>query len=491
MKKNLLCHLALCVLLFTTGCATPPPKSSTVAVARVHSDSVPPTAAPVTPFLLPGPTAPALIDDQLSIVVPASNKPVTLWERIRQGFAVPELSSPLVAEKEKFYAARPEYVQRMSSRAGRYLYFIVNETEARGMPTEIALLPFIESAFNPQALSTAKASGMWQFIPSTGKSFGLRQTVFEDERRDVIQSTRAALDYLTKLHHMFQDWHLALAAYNWGEGSVSRAIERNRRAGLPTDYASLKMPLETQQYVPKLLAIKNIVANPENFGLTLPDVDNQQYFTTLTKTRDIDVKTAARLAEMSLEDFRALNPSFNKPMIIGATQPQIVLPIEKADIFQRNLSTATGPLASFTAHRVNSKQSLDSIASQYGTSADHLRDINGIPRGMRLKVGATLLVPRPSHIQKDIPIAIAQDAVLALEPQVITRRINVKVRRGDTLPKLASKYGVTVNQIKTWNRLGNKALVPQTTLVLNVPVKDTQVASKKNTQKKTLRVARR
>jgi membrane-bound lytic murein transglycosylase D len=212
-----------------------------------------------------------------------ASKPLNLWERIRAGFAMPDLKNELVSDKERFYATRPDYVQRMTSRAGRYLYFILNEVEARGMPTEVALLPFIESAFNPQALSTAKASGMWQFIPGTGKHFGLKQTMFQDERRDVIESTRAALDYLSKLYSMFGDWHLALAAYNWGEGSVSRAIARNQRLGSATDYENLRMPSETQHYVPKLQAIKNIIAAPDMFGIKLPELDNEQYFTTATR----------------------------------------------------------------------------------------------------------------------------------------------------------------------------------------------------------------
>lgn len=416
-----------------------------------------------------------------------ASKPLNLWERIRASFAMPDLKNELVSDKERFYATRPDYVQRMTSRAGRYLYFILNEVEARGMPTEVALLPFIESAFNPQALSIAKASGMWQFIPGTGKHFGLKQTMFQDERRDVIESTRAALDYLSKLYSMFGDWHLALAAYNWGEGSVSRAIARNQRLGLATDYENLRMPSETQHYVPKLQAIKNIIAAPDMFGIKLPELDNEQYFTTITKTRDIDVTTAARFAELSLEEFRALNPSFNKPVIIGAMQPQIVLPVEKAEIFQRNLERSTGPLSSFSAHRVSNKDRLDTIASQYRTTIDRLREINGIPKGVRLKVGATVLVPRPSHIQKDIPESIAENAVLSYEPErPATKRIGVKIRSGDTLQSVARRHRVTVAQLKAWNSMKNNKLQPGRPVYIHVAVaskKRTQVAKKSATQK--------
>ena len=191
--------------------------------------------------------------------------PKELWERIRRGFAMPDLQSDLVTDREQWYASRPDYIQRMTERSSKYLFHIVEELERRQMPTELALLPFIESAFNPQAVSSAKAAGMWQFMPATGKYFNLKQNAFRDDRRDVLASTRAALDYLQKLYGMFGDWHLALAAYNWGEGSVGRAIARNQKAGLGTGYMDLNMPAETRLYVPKLQAVKNIVANPQGF----------------------------------------------------------------------------------------------------------------------------------------------------------------------------------------------------------------------------------
>jgi membrane-bound lytic murein transglycosylase D len=189
-----------------------------------------------------------------------------LWDRIRAGFRMNDLSDQYVASQEQFYGSKPEYITRMTARSSKYLYYIVEELERRQMPTELALLPFIESAFNPQAVSSAKAAGMWQFIPSTGKFFDLKQNAFRDDRRDVLQSTRAALDYLQKLHGMFGDWHLALAAYNWGEGSVGRAIKKNQASGLGTSYSDLNMPNETRQYVPKLQAMKNIVADPMRFN---------------------------------------------------------------------------------------------------------------------------------------------------------------------------------------------------------------------------------
>src|SRR5688500_10382482 len=246
---------------------------------------------------------------------------------------MPDLESELVRDREQWYASRPDYMQRMTERSSRYIFHIVEELERRDMPTELALLPYIESAFNPQAVSSAKAAGMWQFMPATGTDFDLKQNVFRDDRRDVVASTRAALDYLQKLYGMFGDWHLALAAYNWGEGSVSRAIARNQKSGLGVRYLDLNMPNKTRMYVPKLQAVKNIVAGPDNFKTELPLIENHPYFQSVEVTRDIDVELAARLADVNVADFKALNPSFSRPVILAAGTPQILLPWDNATIF--------------------------------------------------------------------------------------------------------------------------------------------------------------
>ena len=214
-----------------------------------------------------------------------------------------------------------------------YLYHIVGQVEARGMPMELTLLPFVESSFRPNALSSAKASGLWQFIPSTGTTYSLNQNLWKDERRDVVESTRAALDYFQKLYAQFGDWQLALAAYNWGEGNVQRAIDRNAQAGLPTDYSHLRMPLETANYVPRLEAVKRIIQNPSAYGVTLPDIGSEPYFVQVFRDKDIDVKTAARLANMKLDDFKLLNPSFNKPVIVGAHNTAMLIPADNLDEF--------------------------------------------------------------------------------------------------------------------------------------------------------------
>jgi membrane-bound lytic murein transglycosylase D len=334
-------HFVLVTALLA-GCATQAP--------GLPSDPVL-TTGPATRPLLPNGPLQAITPGQAgSHQIASTEPPKELWDRIRRGFAMPDLQNELVTDREQWYASRPDYIQRMTERSSKYLFHIVEELERRQMPTELALLPFIESAFNPQAVSSAKAAGMWQFMPATGKYFDLKQNAFRDDRRDVLASTRAALDYLQKLYGMFGDWHLALAAYNWGEGSVGRAIAKNQKAGLGTSYLDLNMPAETRLYVPKLQAVKNIVANPQAFRTELPLIENHPYFQQVQITRDIDVALAARLADVKIEDFKALNPSAHRPVIIAAGTPQILLPWDNATVFQRNFEAySQGQYASWTA----------------------------------------------------------------------------------------------------------------------------------------------
>ena len=381
-----------------------------------------------------------------------------LWARIRRGFKMPDLTGDLVRNREQWYATRPDYVQRMTERGSRYLFHIVEEVERRNMPTELALLPFIESAFNPQAMSVAKASGMWQFIPSTGRDYDLTQNIFRDERRDVLASTRAALDYLNRLYGMFGDWHLALAAYNWGEGSVSRAIARNRKAGKPTDYESLRMPAETRYYVPKLQAVKNLIAQPEAFGLVLPQVANHPYFLTVPIQRDIDVALAARLAEVEVDEFKTLNPSLNKPVILAAGTPQLLLPYDNASLFLRNLENHKGPLASWTAWVVPKTMRPAEAAKRVGMSEDDLRDVNRIPVRMLVRAGSTLLVPRNGHREQDVSERIADNAMMSLAPEgPQARRVTLRAGKSDTVASVARRYRVSAAQVAQWNNVSRNA----------------------------------
>jgi membrane-bound lytic murein transglycosylase D len=416
-------------------------------------------------------TAKQTIDVDKSSVEQLTSADTDLWSRIRRGFQIPDLQGDLVDAQVDWYAQRPDYVDRMTERSQKYLYYIVEELESRHMPTELALLPFIESAYNPQALSVAKAAGMWQFVPGTGRTYNLKQNMWQDERRDVLASTEAALDYLSRLHDMFGDWYLALAAYNWGEGNVQRAIARNQAAGLPTDYESLRLPNETRNYVPKLQAVKNIVMNPQMYGLALPSIPNHPYFVSVTTSRDIDVAMAAKLANMSPDAFRDLNPSFTKPVIIGATQPQILLPFDNASAFEHNLKSYDGQLSSWTTYTVTERTRPAALAEKLGVDADTLTSVNKIPAGMRLKPGSTLLVPRADDDDEDISADVAESAVLAMEPDVPdTRKMLIRVRRKQSMAAIAGRYQVSVAQLKAWNKNLRETVKPGQLIVLHVPV---------------------
>ncbi len=365
---------------------------------------------------------------------------------------MPDLDDDLVRQWEQWYASRPEYVARMTERGGRYLFHIVEELETRGMPQELALLPFVESAFNPQAVSTARAAGMWQFIPSTGRDFDLKQNLFQDDRRDVLASTRAALDYLQSLHTMFGDWHLALAAYNWGQGSVQRALARNRVAGHPLEYTRLRMPSETRNYVPKLQAVKNLIDDPQKFGLTLPALANHPYFLAVGIERDIDVALAADLAGMPLETFRQFNPQHDKPVILAAGTPQVLLPYDNANRFVRELKNHTGQLASWTAWIAPRTLKPSEAASRVGMTESELREVNRIPPRMLVRTGSTLIVPRAAGASMDVPGHVADKAAMSLAPEQSLRRIVIKAgRKGDSVANVARRYGVAASLVAAWN----------------------------------------
>ncbi len=376
-----------------------------------------------------------------------------LWQRVRNGFVMPDVAGELVQKWEQYYATRPDYVQRMTERGGRYLFHITEEVEKRGMPLELALLPFTESAFNPQAMSTARASGMWQFMPGTGKDFDLRQNLFRDDRRSVLASTRAALDYLQRLHKQFGDWHLALAAYNWGQGNVQRAIERNRAKGLGSQYEALDMPAETRNYVPKLQAVKNIVLDSQRLGLRLPELQNHPYFLSVGIERDIDVALLSRLAGITVEEFAQLNPQLNKPVLLAAGTPQVLLPYDNANRFVRELAAVRGPLATWTAWVAPRTLKPADAARQVGMSEAQLREVNRIPARMMVTAGSTLLVPRSASTTADVSTRVADNAAIALtpEPKPLRKQVLKAGKKGETVAAIAQRYRVTPAQLQQWN----------------------------------------
>jgi membrane-bound lytic murein transglycosylase D len=386
---------------------------------------------------------------QAPVLVPP---PSDLWDRIRAGYAMPDLEDELVGKWEKFYADRPDYMARIVDRSGKYMFYIVTELERRGMPLEIALLPMIESAFNPIAHSSAKASGIWQFIPSTGTAFGMKQDWWADSRRDIVAATNGALDYLTKLHGMFGDWQLALASYNWGEGAVGRASARAKAAGRDGSYLTLNMPAETRNYLPKLQAVKNIIRNPAAYGLTIASIPNEPYFKTITLSHAIDLKKAAQLASMTEPDFIALNPAHNRPVIAGRGDFQILLPADKADVFLSRLEADERPRVSWMAYKTRTGDRIEALAARFGTSVDALKSVNGIrSAGAVLPAGYHLLVP------SDGPSADAlgsiQNAVFTKFPEAVAPRAH-RVRKGETFAGIAKRYGVAPATLAKWNRMG-------------------------------------
>ena len=495
--------LSLCaapLLMLLAACATPLEKISSLDKASAAIDSSRPTTNNLSiPDVVDGAEAvsaaslltAASAGNESRVPVPVPVDPLRpevpldlndrsaqtdLWARVRRGFAMPDLDADLVHNREQWYATRPDYVQRMTERGGRYLFHIVEELERRDMPTELALLPFIESAFNPQAISSAKASGMWQFMSATGKDFALKQNIFRDDRRDVLASTRAALDYLARLHSMFGDWHLALAAYNWGEGSVQRAISRNQKLGLPTDYASLKMPTETQYYVPKLQAVKNIVARPADFGLTLPPLRNHPYFLSVPIERDMDVAVAIKLAGLSLDEFQTLNPQMNKPVILAAGTAQVLLPYDNANQFVRSLSVHRGPLATWTAWVAPKTLHPAEVARQVAMTEAQLRAVNHIPAQMLVRAGSTLLVRRDESRLTNVSSEIADNAVMALSPDTPPlRKLTFKAGRTDNLASVAKRYRVSTATLAQWNSLSPTAsFKPGQTITVFVSAKAEQ-----------------
>lgn len=377
------------ILPYETGGGYVPPSSETPSYIENQITS------PIQQFGVENPSS-ALSNDPSNFQVNDD-----IWQRIKDGYAMPEAESALVKKHEKAFASKPTMINNIVDRSQKYLYHIVEEVQRRGMPTEIALLPMIESAYNPNAYSTSKASGIWQFIPSTGKNFGLKQNWWVDNRRNVTFATDAALSYLQKLHVMFGTWDLALAAYNAGEGTVMRAIQKNKRLGKPTNYENLDLPQETRNYVPKLQAIKNIMTNPANYGLTLKPIENKAYFTTVTAPNQIDAKLVAELAEISYDEFIALNPGYNRPVIASKEDTQeLLLPVDSAEKFHQNLATYDKPLVNWKPYKTKPGELLSTIATQHDIELDKLRKINQLPAQKKFAKSTMILVPNKNPLQK-------------------------------------------------------------------------------------------
>lgn len=421
------------------------PNPSPAAATAALAEAVTPAGIDPAP-LLPEPNLTAV--DKLA----QPDLFINLWERIRAGFALEDIDDPRIEAQLNWYASRQDYLDRVVTRAQPYFYYIVEEVEKRGMPLEIALLPIVESAFDPFAYSHGRAAGLWQFIPDTGRRYSLRLDWWYDGRRDVAESTRAALDYLEALHKDFNgDWLHALAAYNSGEGKVHRAIRHNAARGKSTDFWNLGLPRETSAYVPKLLALKKLVAQPEKYGVTWTPIPNRPYLARVALPGQMDLALAAELADIPLTELYLLNPGFNR----WATSPdgphEIFIPVDRQDMFlQRLAQIPSNQLMRWQRHVVASGETLSSIASRYHITIEALKQANNL-HGSMIRAGQPLLVPAASlDLAK---YALSADARLARTQATPhgSSRLTYTVRAGDTLWQIARQYGASVAELAKWN----------------------------------------
>jgi membrane-bound lytic murein transglycosylase D len=382
----------------------------------------------------------------------------SIWFRINNGYKMKERPSRRIRNFEKWYSQRPEYVERMIERSEKYLFYVVGEVEKRNMPMEIALLPMIESAYNPISTSRKKAAGMWQFIPATGRVYGLEQNWWLDNRRNVVKSTNAALNYLEKLHKEFGTWELALASYNAGEGRIRRAIKRNKRNKKSTGYYSLRLPKETKNYVPKLFAMKNIIGNPRKYGLNLPKIKNQPYFEYVEVNKNIDTQLVTRLAEISIEEFQLLNPQHKRPVINVKNAPQkINLPCQNIHIFNYNFHNYDKPLSNWNAYKPKKKESVAQVAKKFGIDRKILIQVNRLGRRKSFRRNSTILIPNKDAITTYFPTNVNE---LYNYSSITTH----KVSSGETLSHISDKYNISVRDIKEFNELRSDRIIIGDTL---------------------------
>ena len=468
--------LLLCALpLFLAACAVPVPSSSPAVPAAKTAEPTP-LNPPAPQFTVLGDANfPALLhyqvaalDDVLTDTPAPLPPPDDLWERIRRGFALPDHDNPGVKPDRDWYADHASYLERVADRAGDYLYFILQEIDKRHMPSEIALLPIVESAYYPFAYSHGRASGIWQFIPSTGRRYGLKQNWWYDGRRDIYASTNAALDYLQTLHDQFNgDWLLALAAYNSGEGTVDAAIRRNKRRGKPTDFWSLDLPPETRGYVPKLLALADLVAKPADYGIAFDPIPNEPYFKRVHVDSQIDLALAAELADIDIDELYRLNPGYNR----WATDPNgphyLLLPVDKVEGFEERLAELPADKrVKWIRHRIGSGESLNTIAREYHTTVDVLQRVNRLS-GHVIRAGGHLIIPVASRNPSAYSLSAEQRRRATQDTPRRGRKVVYIVNDGDTLWNLARKHRVSVGQLAKWNGMAPRdPLMPGQRIVI-------------------------
>lgn len=380
----------------------------------------------------------------------------TVWDRMLSLYALPEMDNARIDREVSLYLKNPEYLKRIQQRAEPYLYFILNEIEAKNIPGELALLPVVESAFRPDAISPARASGLWQFIPPTGRLYGLEQNSWYDGRRDVIESTQAATTFLKQLSEEFNnDWLLALASYNAGTGNIKHAIDKNASSGRPTDFWSLKLNSETSAYVPRLLAVAKIFANSDKYNLDLHEIANEPYFETIDVKSQIDLTKAAELAQVPVEDFLKLNPAFNRWSTAPNGPHRLLVPVDKADAFREKLAELPqNERIKWEHHTVKKRETLTNIAKKHHTTVKHILDVNHLD-SQKVAQGETLLIPVSYQLikgQEKIQLA-------SLGSSLPSRTQAYTVKNGDTVWSICRRFSVSKRDLLRWNKLSSKSIL--------------------------------
>jgi membrane-bound lytic murein transglycosylase D len=389
-------------------------------------------------------------------------KPENIWKVVNKGYGIPDpkkkWAKKVVKKYERWYSEHPVYTYRMFERTKRYIYYVVQEVKKRNMPMEIALLPIIESAYNPIARSNMKAVGLWQFIPSTGKNYGLKQNWWKDERSNVILSTDASLNYLEKLYKQFGTWELALAGYNAGEGKVAREIKKNKRRKRPTDYYTISLPRETDEYVSKLIAMKHIIQNPSKFNVDVPYIPNAPYFEEVTLTEQMDIDLILKLADISSEEFELLNAHHKRPLIPKEQEPTIILlPKYKIETYNKNLAEHNEPLSNWVLYKPKRKESIMKVAKRFDINLSTFKRINSLNGRVTFRKNITVLIPKSNALKSKYTLKGTGDYNYT---SVGTHHVS----KGDTLGGIARKYKVSIEDLKEFNELDSHIIIIGTTI---------------------------
>ena len=389
-------------------------------------------------------------------------KPENIWKVVNKGYGIPDpkkkWAKKVVKKYERWYSEHPVYTYRMFERTKRYIYYVVQEVKKRNMPMEIALLPIIESAYNPIARSNMKAVGLWQFIPSTGKNYGLKQNWWKDERSNVILSTDASLNYLEKLYKQFGTWELALAGYNAGEGKVAREIKKNKRRKRPTDYYTISLPRETDEYVSKLIAMKHIIQNPSKFNVDVPYIPNTPYFEEVTLTEQMDIDLILKLADISSEEFELLNAHHKRRLIPKEQVPTIILlPKYKIETYNKNLAEHNEPLSNWVLYKPKRKESIMKVAKRFDINLSTFKRINSLNGRVTFRRNSTVLIPKSNALKSKYTLKGTGDYNYT---SVGTHHVS----KGDTLGGIARKYKVSIEDLKEFNELDSHIIIIGTTI---------------------------